>query len=109
MKIGMIGQGAIGRYVRDRLLDRGHELRVVLVRPERLQDRAATNDDTLWVDAVEDLPDDTDHMIDCAGHSALKEYGPDILRRGIELTTVSVGALADPTLYEDLLQAKRIK
>ena len=105
MKIGMIGQGAIGRYVRDRLLERGHELRVLLVRPERLQDRAATLNATLMVDTVGELPDDVDHMIDCAGHSALQAYGPDILRRGIDLTTVSVGALADLAIYESLEQA----
>lgn len=105
MKIGMIGEGAIGRYVRDRLLERGHELRVVLVRPERLQDQAAIHDDTLLTDAVGDLPHDIDHMIDCAGHLALQEYGSAILRRGIDLTTVSIGALADPETYEDLIQA----
>ena len=101
----MIGQGAIGRYVRDKLLERGHELRVVLVRSERLQDGTARDGGTQLVDAVGELPDDIDHVIDCAGHSALREYGPEILRRGIDLTTVSVGALADPALHESLEQA----
>ena len=57
------------------------------------------------VAAVEDLPDDIDLVIDCAGHVALKTHGPELLRRGIDLATVSVGALADATLYGELEQA----
>jgi aspartate dehydrogenase len=105
MKIGIIGEGAIGTYVRDKILERGHVIRAVLLRPERLQDHATEQNGTLYVASVEDLPDDIEHMIDCAGHSALKSYGPDILRRGTDLTTVSIGALADPDLYRGLEQA----
>ena len=34
-------------------------------------------------------------------------YGPDILRSGTDLTTVSIGALADPDVYRSLEQAAR--
>ncbi len=102
MKIGIIGQGAIGRYVRDRLVERGHEIGAILVRPERLQERTADSDGTHYVSSVDDLPADIDHVIDCAGHEALAKFGRDILRRGIDLTTVSIGALADSDVYYDL-------
>jgi len=102
MKFGIIGEGAIGRYVRDQLRERGHDVRAVLLRPERLQNRESRQNDSIYVAAVADLPGDIEHMIDCAGHSALKSYGPDILRRGIDLTTVSIGALAEQDLYEGL-------
>lgn len=105
MNIGMIGSGAIGAYVRDRLEERGHTVRALLLRPGRLQERNATPDGPLRVASVRDLPDDLDHMIDCAGHGALRSFGPDILRRGLDLTTVSIGALADRKLHSDLEQA----
>jgi len=105
MRIGIIGDGAIGRYVRERALERGHVVGALLLRAERLQDRPAELDGTPCVGAVADLPDDIGHMIDCAGHIALKSYGPDILRRGTDLTTVSLGALADPDLFQSLEQA----
>jgi aspartate dehydrogenase len=105
MNIGIIGQGAIGRYVREQLLGRGHVLRALVLRPERLQSNEPERDGTLRVASIADLPDDIDHMIDCAGHAALRSYGPDILRRGIDLSTVSIGALADPELYRNLEQA----
>jgi aspartate dehydrogenase len=107
MKIGIIGEGAIGSYVRDQLLERGHVIAAILLRPERLLDHATKHDGTLYVAAVADLPGDIDHMIDCAGHLALKSYGPDILRRGTDLTTVSIGALADPDLHQGLQQAAK--
>jgi len=105
MKIGIIGQGAIGGYVRDKLNEHGHVLRAVLLRPERLRNRTTEPDGPLYVSTVGDLPDDIEHMIDCAGHLALKSYGPDILRGGTDLTTLSIGALANPDLYQDLERA----
>jgi aspartate dehydrogenase len=105
MKIGIIGEGAIGTYVRKNILERGHVISAILVRPARLQNHVAEPDGTLYVACVADLPDDIEHMIDCAGHSALKSYGPGILRRGTDLTTVSIGALADPDLHRRLHQA----
>jgi aspartate dehydrogenase len=89
MRLGIIGDGAISKYVQEKALERGHVIRALLLRTERLQD----------------LPADIDLMIDCAGHTALRSYGPDILRSGTDLITVSLGALADPDLLQSLEQA----
>jgi aspartate dehydrogenase len=70
-----------------------------------LQNNETEHNGTIRVASIADLPDDIDHMIDCAGHTALKSHGPEILRRGIDLSTVSLGALADPVLYRNLEQA----
>jgi aspartate dehydrogenase len=105
MNIGIIGEGAIGSYVSDNLLERGHVVRAILLRPERLEGRESKLNDTYFVSSVADLPNDIDHVIDCAGHMALKTHGLDVLRRGIDLTTVSIGALADEELYRNLEQA----
>jgi len=106
MRLGIIGDGAIGKYVRRNALEHGHVVRALLVRKERLQDSAVeATDGTIYVANVADLPDDINHMVDCAGHTTLKSYGPDILRRGVDLTTVSLGALADSALFQDLERA----
>lgn len=102
MKVGLIGKGAIARYVRAALADRGHELTAILLRPERV-----APDATLEVATVETLPDDLDLMIDCAGHAALAEHGPRILARGINMITVSLGALADAATQSALAQAAK--
>jgi len=105
MKTGIIGRGAIGSYVHDRLLERGHDISVLLLRPESAQVDSTVASGTRIVTDVAELPDDLDHMIDCAGHMALRSHGATILRRGIDLTTVSIGALADEDLYQSLKQA----
>jgi len=105
MNIGIIGEGAIGSFVRDKLIEHGHVLRALLVLPELVDQCAAEFPGTTCVANVADLPDDVDQMIDCAGHIALQVHGPGILRRGVDLTTVSIGALADAELYQSLEEA----
>ncbi len=102
MKIGLIGNGTIARYVRDALEKGEHAIAAILLRPERTARPAG-----LHVGSVEDLPDDLDVMIDCAGHSALVAYGPHILSNGTDLITVSLGALADRQVYDALETAAR--
>ncbi len=91
MILGIIGNGAIGRYVFSHALQAGHAVDFILTRSN----------------TVADIPDSIEHMVDCAGHDALRTLGPGILQRGIDLTTVSLGALADDTLHKTLLQAAK--
>ena len=102
MRVGMIGTGAIGRYVQHELQRLGFEVSALLVRPEREAELAHEFAGLHVVSAVRDLPSDLDHVVDCAGHTALAAHGPDILRRGLDLTTVSIGALADSDLQAAL-------
>ena len=102
MKIGLIGNGAIAGYARKMLEARGHTIGAILLRRN-------ITDTINCVTSVDKLPSNLDLMIDCAGHSALISNGPDILSRGIDLITVSVGALANPQTYATLKKsAKKI-
>jgi aspartate dehydrogenase len=103
MKIGLIGRGAIAGYARKELVKQGHVIGAVLVRREHI----ATDPD-LNVGSAQDLPNDLDVMIDCAGHAALVKFGPDILARGFDLVTVSLGALADREVYRSLESAAKL-
>ncbi|WP_323006584.1 aspartate dehydrogenase [Pseudorhodobacter sp.] len=103
MKIGIIGEGAIGRFVAEKLRAGGSGLHVSLVRAARLS--APNEGGVARVASVADLPGDIDLMVDCAGHAALIEHGAAILERGIDLITVSLGALADERLEQSLTRA----
>lgn len=100
MKVGLIGRGAIAQYATAALRARGHDIAAVLLRPERVTAGTAGE-----VGAVDDLPSGIDIMIDCAGHAALATHGAAILARGIDVITVSLGALADPKVTQALEQA----
>lgn len=110
MKIGLIGRGAIARYVEEKLHAQGHRVTAYLLRPERADEMRAAQgaeagDGPAFVSSVAELPAGLDRVVDCAGHQALRSYGAGILRAGFDLTTVSLGALADPALEEDLRRA----
>ena len=100
MKIGLIGNGAIAGYARKMLEARGHTIGAILLRRN-------ITDTINCVTSVDKLPSNLDLMIDCAGHSALISNGPDILSRGIDLITVSVGALANPQTYATLKKSAK--
>ena len=100
MKIGIIGDGAIGRYVGRNLFDRGLGPKVILT---RFGDAMPPSEGTAnYIQSINELPEGITLMVDCAGHAALAEHGCAILRRGIDLITVSVGALADADLARRL-------
>ncbi|MFV0333058.1 MAG: aspartate dehydrogenase [Tropicimonas sp.] len=100
MNIGLIGQGAIAKYVSTELANRGMFPAVYLVTPP--QRSAGPDPDARRVTRAEQLPDNLGLMVDCAGHAGLAAHGPAILARGIDLVTVSLGALADPNLLCEL-------
>ncbi|MEM9585105.1 MAG: aspartate dehydrogenase [Pseudomonadota bacterium] len=100
MKVGVIGNGAIARYVMAALGKQGHVLAAQLLRPARVVPGEVGH-----VGAVADLPSGLDVMIDCAGHAALASHGPEILARGVDLITVSLGALADRDIMDALDEA----
>lgn len=107
-RILLIGYGAMAREVVARLPD-GICVGWVVV-PTSLRDQLAAElepqgiavlDDTATASAMPDL------VLECAGHAALAEHGVAVLERGWPLAIVSVGALADATLHQRLLQAAR--
>jgi aspartate dehydrogenase len=101
LKIGIIGYGAIGRFIVEHLKsDRAVELVAVL------DLHAAGDPDVPLVSSLDELVKSSAELIvECAGHDALRIYGPALLRAGKDLLVASVGALADIKLESDLRSA----
>jgi len=107
LSVLMIGYGAIAGYVAQRLA-RNDDVSIdwVLARPGREAVAAAVIGGKAQAIATLDRLDGRpDVALECAGHGALRQHGPAILERGIPLAVVSVGALSDDALTEDLTRA----
>jgi aspartate dehydrogenase len=98
----MIGFGAIGREVESALARLGESasLRAVLVRPGRTAPHPVHDVDAL----IKSRPT---VVLECAGHLAVKEFAPALLRAGIDVIISSVGVLADDAVRAELLAAER--
>lgn len=105
MKIGIIGEGAIGRYVAEILHERGFGPHVIVTRSCHLDE--TSSDSIPHVGSVADLPAGITLMVECGGHEALAEHGCAVLELGIDLITISLGALADRVLAKNLADAAR--
>lgn len=103
MRIAVIGNGAMTAYVTQHA---GHDYSVdaLVLRPERVREYSGPHS---AISSIKDLSDDVRLVVDCAGHEALRTFGPEILRSGRDLVTVSIGALADDALYTALYTAAR--
>ena len=100
LRVGLLGHGAIGSAVAAGL-EAGKvenaELSAVL-------DPWAPHP-SLGVGSLQELLAVSDVVVEAAGHDALREHGCEVRAAGADLLVVSVGALADEELYQDLLAA----
>ena len=98
MSVAILGAGAIAGYVQEALARQGHPVSAYLVRPARLglPGRVAR---------VCDLPVGTSLLVDCAGHDGLRAHGGEALAAGLDVLTLSIGALAEEDLARHLAEA----
>lgn len=104
----LIGHGAIARHVLKNLApDEAARCVGLVVRPARLAETRAQLGGAIRVEASiaafgAGLPR---FVVECAGHGGLAEHGAAALDAGADLLVVSVGALADPALFQRLTRA----
>ena len=107
LRVGVIGHGAIAQYLAAALPGIDAELVLAITRPGRSE--AAKGALGLNVRTTEALGlARPDVVVDCAGHAGLREHGADILRSGVPLITVSIGALSDDALHHELTKAAKV-
>jgi aspartate dehydrogenase len=106
LDVTLVGFGAIGRSLLART--RGNAaLRIahIVVSHEHVaQMQAVAGADVCVTDAV---PAGAQLVLECAGHGALLEHVLPALARGVECAVLSVGALGEPGLVEQLDDAAR--
>jgi aspartate dehydrogenase len=104
LPVCLVGFGAIGRAIYQRLAnDPRLQITHVVVRAERVA--AVQTQLAAHTTAVSAVPPGATLVLECAGHSALTEHVLPALARGVECAVLSVGALAQPGLPEQLSDA----
>ncbi len=103
-ELSLIGFGAIGRSVYQRM--QGHAgVRITHIVVSQAKVAALQSELGVGVTVTHQVPTDTPLVLECAGHSALTGHVLPALRRGIECAVLSIGALSDPGLPEQLQEA----
>ncbi len=105
----LIGYGAIAQYVARALEPlEDVEIRYVLCREGREHvASAAIPGQPEPVSEVAGMSGTVDLAVECGGHSALIQHGPSLLEKGIDIISVSAGALADKQVEQALLASAR--
>ncbi|WP_300015330.1 aspartate dehydrogenase [uncultured Roseobacter sp.] len=112
MHLAIIGYGNIAQSIIEWLGTKPAAHLTVLVRStsltQALKDEALaqagasvtiTDDITTLIEATPDL------VVECAGQTAVAEFGPPVLAAGLDMVIVSTGALADEALFDTLERA----
>jgi aspartate dehydrogenase len=109
LKVLLIGYGAVGAYVFERLAEEQQiNVKQVLCRPGRKEAAwGVLGRDVEIISDLDQMADDITLVLECAGHNALARYGAELLAASVDVFTVSNGALADVVLYDQLQSAAR--
>jgi aspartate dehydrogenase len=105
--VTLIGYGAIAQSIVAKLASHARLcITHVVVHHEKIpQTQADLQTVTRGCTAVSQVPPDATLVVECAGHSALREHVLPALARGIPCAVVSIGALAEMGLVEALSHA----
>lgn len=109
----IIGMGGIGRHVARALQNEANRVRLsILVRSQYVREvkaavEAVAPGDVQVVDQFEKLTDIPELAVECAGHTAVAEFGETCLTSGADFLVTSVGALTDAHLLHRLERASR--
>lgn len=104
-RVALIGFGAMGREV----------ARILGMHPDRVRLEAVLVRSSVhpgpplrFVSTLDELLETRPSLVfECAGHGAVRDYGPHVLESGASLVIASVGALADARLEARLREAER--
>jgi aspartate dehydrogenase len=104
MRIGLIGLGTIAQGVLELLRpeDRVEIVGAVVATPHKPRPACGVR---VYGRVEELLASGPEVVVELGGHVALRTHGPAVLRAGIDLLMLSVGALAEPEVERCLIDA----
>ena len=104
LNIALLGYGAVAGYVAEHAdsLEGVKVLAVICRETSTDKARLFARERYPVVTSVAQLTQQPQLLVDCAGHSGLKSHAPAALSNGIDVISISTGALADMAICEEL-------
>lgn len=104
-RLAIIGSGSLARIIVEYVhseMSGNYEILGILVRnKEKAMELANSLNAKVYNNLEEVIKDSPDYIIEAASPSVVREMGMEILRSGINLIPLSVGAFADKGFYEE--------
>lgn len=101
MKVGIIGCGAIANIIASRVVsdDCDIEIKYFFDKDIERAENLASFAGGVAVLNLEDMLDDVDLVLECASPDSVKLLAPIILKKGIDMIVMSIGAFMDKDFY----------
>lgn len=108
-RVGVIGFGAMGKYVVHSLQTHSENLELCLLLNSTPDNDVLTefNPINIETDVQNLIQWQPDLVIECAGHSAVIHHVPSLLQAGIDVVIASIGVLADTVINDQLQSAAK--
>lgn len=109
LRVGLIGYGAIGQGVAHLVAERAAtDITLVGALVRHPAYPRPSGSPKIVTTSSELLALQPQVVVEAAGHGGLREHGPAMLRAGVDLILISVGALVEPDVLHELLDAAQM-
>ena len=111
MKVGIIGCGAIANIITGSITSENNGIEIAYFFDkdiERAENLASLAGGVAALD-FDEMLNNVDLVLECASPDSVKEYAPIVLKKGIDMIIMSIGAFMDTEFYNTVLNvANRI-
>ena len=106
MKVGIIGCGAIANIITTSILpeDNGIDIAYFFDKDIERAENLASLAGGVAVLEFEDMLDDVDLVLECASPDSVKYFAPIVLKKGLDMIIMSIGAFMDTDFYTEVLK-----
>ena len=105
MKVGIIGCGAIANIITTSIVpeDNGIEIAYFFDKDIERAENSASLAGGVAVLHFDEMLNDVDLVLECASPDSVKYFAPKVLKQGIDMIIMSIGAFMDKEFYTEIL------